>query len=77
VDTLDECALGYDIEEDLLDDKSGGFEVKSSKLHDPQAIARLFLVLAVATLCFTNVGVAVVKLKARCQVDTLWDRGLS
>ena len=64
-------------EENFLDDKSGGFQVESSQLDDPQAIARLFLILAVATLFFTSVGVAVVKLKARRWVDTHWDRGLS
>ena len=77
VSTLDEYALRSGIEENFLDDKSGGFQVESSELDDPQAIARLFLVLAVATLFFTSVGVAVVKLKARRWVDTHWDRGLS
>lgn len=77
VGTLDEYALRFDIEENFLDDKSGGFQVESGELDDPQAIARLFLVLAVATLLFTSIGVAVVKLKARRWVDTHWDRGLS
>jgi hypothetical protein len=75
--TLDEYALRFDIEESFLDDKSGGFQVESTKLADPKAIARLFLVLAVATLHFTSVGVAVVKRKARRWVDTHWDRGMS
>ena len=77
VDTLDEYALRFDVEESFLDDKSGGFQVESSELDDPQAIARLFLVLAVATLHFTSVGVAVVKTQTRRWVDTHWDRGLS
>lgn len=75
--TLDEYALRFDIEEAFLDDKSGGFQVESSKLDDTQAIARLFLVLAIATLHFTSVGVAVVKRKARRWVDTHWDRCMS
>ena len=50
--TLDEYALRFDIEEGFLDDKSGGFQVEATKLDDAQAIARLFLVLAVATLAF-------------------------
>ncbi len=75
--TLDEYALRFDVEEGFLDDKSAGFQVESSELDDPQAISRLFLVLAVATLLLTSVGVAVVKLKARRWVDTHWDRGLS
>lgn len=77
VATLDEYALRFDIEEGFLDDKSGGFQVESSKLDDPKAIARLFLVLAVATLHFTSVGVAVVKRQTRRWVDTHWDRGMS
>jgi hypothetical protein len=75
--TLDEYGLRFDIEESFLDDKSGGFQVESSKLDEAQAIARLFLVLAIATLHFTSVGVAVVKRKARRWVDTHWDRCMS
>jgi hypothetical protein len=75
--TLDEYALRFDIEENFLDDKSNGFQVESTKLDDAQAIARLFLVLAVATLHFTSVGVGVVKLKTRRWVDSHWERGLS
>jgi hypothetical protein len=75
--TLDEYALRFDIEENFLDDKSNGFDVEASKLDDAQAIGRLFLVLAVATLHFTCVGAEVVKRKARRWVDTHWDRGMS
>ena len=75
--TLDEYALRFDIEENFLDDKSGGFHVESTKLDDAQAIARLFLVMAVATLHFTSVGVEVVNQEKRRWVDTHWDRGMS
>jgi hypothetical protein len=75
--TLDDYALRFDIEEGFLDDKSNGFQVESTRLDDTQAIARLFLVLAIATLHFTCVGVAVVKHKTRRWVDTHWDRGMS
>jgi hypothetical protein len=77
VGTLDEFSLRFDIEENFLDDKSNGFQVEASKLNDAQAIDRLFLVLAVATLHFTSVGVGVVKSKMRRWVDTHWDRGKS
>ncbi len=77
LDTLAEYALRFDIEESFLDDKSDGFQLESTKLDDPKAIARLFLVLALATLHFTSVGVAVVKREARRWVDTHWDRGMS
>ena len=75
--SLAEYALRFDIEESFLDDKSGGFQVESTKLDDPKAIIRLFLVLAVATLHFTSVGVAVVNQEKRRWVDTHWDRGMS
>jgi hypothetical protein len=77
VTTLDEYALRFDIEEGFLDDKSGGFQLESTKLDDPDAISRLFLVLAIATLHFTCVGCAVVKRETRRWVDTHWDRGMS
>jgi hypothetical protein len=77
VETLDEYGLRFDIEENFLDDKSNGFAVEASQLDDAQAISRLFLVLAVATLHFTSVGVGVVKRKTRRWVDTHWDRGMS
>jgi len=77
VTTLDEYALRFDIEEGFLDDKSGGFQLESTRLDDPKAIARLFLILAVATLHFTSVGVEVVNQDKRRWVDTHWDRGMS
>jgi hypothetical protein len=77
VSTFDEYGLRFDIEENFLDDKSNGFQVEASKLDDAQAISRLFLILAVATLHFTSVGVGVVKSKMRRWVDTHWDRGMS
>lgn len=61
----------------FLDDKSGGFQLESTQLDDPEAISRLFLVLAVATLHFTSVGCEVVKRQTRRWVDTHWDRGMS
>jgi len=75
--TLDEYGLRFDIEETFLDDKSGGFQVQTSELQTPEALERLFLVLAVATLHFTSTGVAVVRANVRRWVDTHWDRGLS
>lgn len=75
--TLDEYARRFDIEEGFLDDKSGGFQLESTKLDDPEALSRLFLVLAVATLHFTSVGCEVAKRKTRRWVDAHWDRGMS
>jgi hypothetical protein len=75
--TLDEFSLRFDIEENFLDDKSGAFQVQTTELQTPQALERLFLILAVATLYCTSIGVGVVRAQARRWVDTHWDRGLS
>lgn len=75
--TLDEYGLRFDIEETFLDDKSGGFQVQTSEMQTPEALERLFLVMAIATLHFTSIGVAVVRADVRRWVDTHWDRGLS
>jgi hypothetical protein len=75
--TLDEYGLRFDIEENFLDDKSGGFQVQTSELQTPEALERLFLVLAIATLHFTSTGVEVVRADLRRWVDTHWERGLS
>jgi hypothetical protein len=75
--TLDEFALRFDIEENFLDDKSGGFQVQTTELQTPEALERLFLILAIATLHCTSIGVGVVRASFRRWVDTHWDRGLS
>ena len=75
--TFDEYGLRFDLEENFLDDKSNGFQVEASRLDSPAALERLLLVLAVATLHFTSVGVGVVRLKLRRWVDTHWERGMS
>jgi len=72
-----EYDLRFDLEENFLDDKSNGFQVEASRLATAAALERLFLILAVATLHFTSVGVGVVRLKLRRWVDTHWDRGMS
>ena len=75
--TLDEYALRFDIEEAFLDEKSGGYQIHISELATPEALERLILILAVATLHFTSIGVGVVHAGKRRRVDTHWDRGLS
>jgi hypothetical protein len=76
-DTLDEYALRFDIEENFLDDKSAGFQLEASELRDANALSRLCLVLAVATLYLVSTGTAIVTLQRRHLVDTHWNRGLS
>jgi hypothetical protein len=77
VTTLDDYALRFDLEENFLDDKSNGFQAEASELTTPAAWERLFLVLAIAALFFTSIGVGVVKHKLRRWVDPHWERGLS
>jgi hypothetical protein len=75
--TLEDFGLRFDIEENFLDDKSNGFQVEDTGLETTGSLERLFLVIAIATLHFTSVGVEVVKRECRHWVDTHWDRGMS
>jgi DDE family transposase len=75
--TLDEYAFRFDIEETFLDEKSGGFQLESSELACPEALERLMLIVALATVHFLSTGLFVVRAKLRRWVDTHWDRGLS
>lgn len=75
--TFREYGLRFDIEESFLDDKSNGFEWEHSGLRCAVSLARLCLVIAVATLFLTLQGTAVVNAKQRRWVDPHWFRGMS
>lgn len=75
--TFDAYGLRFDLEEHFLDDKSAGFQLERSEIRNAQALTRLGLVLASATLFLVSLGTAVVSLGLRAQVDTHWQRGLS
>lgn len=75
--TLDEYSLRFDIEETFLDEKSGGYQLHTSKLATPDALERLLLIIAIATLRLTSIGARVVQAGKHRWVDTHWDRGLS
>jgi len=75
--TFDEYGLRFDIEEDFLDDKSAGFQLESGEIRNAEALSRLGLILATATLYLVSTGTAVVTLGLRTRVDTHWQRGLS
>jgi len=75
--TLAEYSYRFDLEENFLDDKSAGFQLESSEIRDEQALDRLGLILAVATLYLVNTGVAVVATDQRRSIDPHWQRGLS
>jgi hypothetical protein len=77
MDTFTEYGVRFDIEENFLDDKSNGFQLESSLLRSAQALSRLCLVLAVATLYLVAQGSEVVARGKRRWVDPHWFRGNS
>lgn len=77
INTFHEYGLRFDIEENFLDDKSGGFQLESSELFDSQALVHLGLIMATATLYLVSSGLAVVARGLRQLVDAHWHRGLS
>src|SRR6266496_3065313 len=77
VRTLDEYSLRFDIEETFRDEKSGGYQLQTSRLATPDALERLLLILALATLYLTSLGTAVVQADKWRWVDPHRERGLS
>lgn len=77
LDTFDEYGLRFDVEENFLDDKSNGFQLEASRIRSAQALERLCLVLALATLYLVSQGTAVVASDKRRWVDPHWFRGNS
>jgi hypothetical protein len=75
--TFDEYGLRFDLEENFLDDKSGGFQLDSSEIRNAAMLSCLGLVLIMATLYLISVGTAVIEFDPRRFVDTHWNRGLS
>ena len=75
--TLWQYAMRFRIEELFLDSKSGVFELEESKIRQPQALERLYLVVALALLFATTHGMAVQLNGLRQQVDPHYRRGLS
>ena len=75
--TLDEYGLRFDIEETFRDEKSGGYQLQTSRLATPDALERLLLILALTTLYLTSLGTGVVQADKWRWVDPHWERGLS
>jgi hypothetical protein len=75
--TLQEYGLRFDIEETFRDEKSGGYQLQTSRLATPDALERLLLILALATLYLTSLGAGVVQADKWRWVDPHWGRGLS
>ena len=75
--TFREYSERFQIEEELLDEKSNGFQLERSEIRSAPALSRLCLVMAVATLLLTVQGQQVVKAGKRPWVDAHWQRGNS
>lgn len=75
--TVEEYGLRFDIEESFRDEKSGGFQLQTSRLTSSDALERLLLILALTTLHLTSLGVGVVHAEKRRLVDHHWERRLS
>ena len=72
-----EYGMRFDIEEGFKDEKSGGFSLDKSRVAGTEAMERLILVIAVATIITLNEGLAVTAEGNRKKVDGHWKRGLS
>jgi len=75
--TFEEYGLRFDLEEHILDDKSGGFQLEASLLRSTEVLDRLEFVLAATTLFLVSQGVEVVAQGKRRWVDPHWFRGSS
>lgn len=77
LETFEEFGLRFDIEENFLDDKSNGFQLESSQIRSAEALERLCLVLAIATLYLVSQGTQIAETGKRRFVDAHWFRGNS
>jgi hypothetical protein len=77
VHTFVEYGWRFEIEENFLADKSNGFQLASSLVRDADALARLWLVLAVTTVYWVAQGTQVVATNKRRWVAPHWLRGNS
>ena len=75
--TFREYGERFQIEEQLLDEKSNGFQLERSESRSVPALSRLCLVLAVTTLLLSVQGQQVVATGKRRWVDAHWNRGNS
>lgn len=75
--TFREYRERFQIEEELLDEKSNRFQLERSEIRSVPALSRLCLVMAVSTLLLTVQGQQVVATGKRRWVDAHWQRGNS
>jgi hypothetical protein len=72
-----EYAQRFDIEELFRDEKSGGFNLEKSGLKEEEALERLILIIAIATLVILHEGLGVIEEGKVKEVDGHRRRGLS
>lgn len=75
--TFPEYGERFQIEEELLEEKSNRFQLERSEIRSAPALSRLCFVMAVATLVLTVQGQQVVAAGKRRWVDAHWQRGNS
>lgn len=77
VQTFQHYSERFQVEEEILDEKSNGFQLERSEVRDVPALSRLCLVMALTTLVLTVQGQQVVAAGKRRWVDAHWRRGNS
>lgn len=75
--TFQQYSERFQIEEEILDEKSNGFQLERSEIRDVPALSRLCMVMAVTSLLLTVQGQQVVAAGKRRWVDAHWSRGNS
>jgi len=75
--TFQQYSERFQVEEEILDEKSNGFQLERSQLRDVPALSRLCLVMALTTLLLSVQGQQVVAAGKRRWVDAHWNRGNS
>ena len=77
LNTLWQYGMRFRVEQLFLDSKSGVFQLEESRVRTTKALARLYLIVAIALLFATVHGMTVQVQGLRRKVDPHWQRGLS
>lgn len=77
LNTLWQYGMRFRVEQLFLDSQSGVFQLEESRIRTAKALARLYLIVALALLFATVHGMTVQIQGLRRQVDPHWKRGLS
>ncbi len=77
LNTLWQYGMRFRVEQLFLDSKSGVFQLEESRIRTAKALARLYLIVAIALLFATVHGMIIQVQGLRRKVDPHWERGLS